>query len=738
MLLLLAASLLAAQPSPSAFADTLPPQTAARSDAYLDAGARETVRLARERRTGVESGIRRYQAVSRSRISVGLRALRRDRLLFRCESAVRVDWRRGEPAIREVLGGREVVPLVGRTPEPEEECGSSVFDPAGERLALGLGGFVGGEEAFARHPLAPGAEADYRFRSGDTVTVRIPGLAPLRLVELQVIPRRSESSLVSGSLWLESDSHAVVRAVLRLARPFDLETDAGRLDPADDDLEDVPGVLKPIRADIRFVTVEYGLWHGRWWLPRLVAMEGEAQVGKMARMPIRMEQTYSEFEVEGDAPGAALAAVAAGPPAPAARTCGGASARGTALRDSLGAARRDYVARVDCSCSAGRCLESVTLMPRDTQRVVASEHLPASIFEEGEVLVSRAEMEELVALAKLAPPAPWQLARPQLSWAGSSPDLLRYNRVEGLSLGARAAWELGRATADATLRLGVADWQPDVQVGATRTGVASRQRLAAYRRLGAVDFAPRALGPGNSLSALLFGRDDGNYYRSLGVELLRSPAAEQGLSWRLFAEHQTEAEKSTDWSLPELWRDGGFRDNIRAEKADQAGAAVSWRAARGADPAGWRGGMEVALEGSTGSFTFARPSATLFGGAPLPAGLAGTVEVGAGTSLGTVPTQSLWYLGGPATVRGFAGGIAAGDAFWRARAEVGRAAPGARIVVFSDAGWAGPRDDVDLDPRLLSAGVGASFLDGLVRVDLARALREPTGWRVDLYLDGLM
>jgi hypothetical protein len=69
---------------------------------------------------------------------------------------------------------------------------------------------------------------------------------------------------------------------------------------------------------------------------------------------------------------------------------------------------------------------------------------------------------------------------------------------------------------------------------------------------------------------------------------------------------------------------------------------------------------------------------------------------------------------------------------------VGRAAPGARIVVFSDAGWAGTRDDVDLDPPLLSAGVGASFLDGLVRVDLARALREPTGWRVDLYLDGLM
>lgn len=741
MFLLLAATLLASPPAPPP-PDTLVLPPAARADAYLDAGARESVRLARARRSGVESGIRRYQAVSRARISVGLRALRRDRLLFRCESAVRVDWRRGEPAIREVLGGREMVPLVQRTPEPDEDCGDSVFDPSADRLTFGLGGFLGGEDAFARHPLAAGSEAHYRFRSGDTVTVRIPGAEALRLVELRVIPRRNESSLVSGSLWLESGSHAVVRAVLRLARPFDLETDAARMDPEDDDVDEVPGVFKPIRADIRFVSVEYGLWHQRWWLPRLVALEGEAQVGKMARLPIRMEQTYSGFEVEGDAPGTPLPAVttaAAGEAAPTTvRECRERSERGKALRDSLRTVYPDHRVEVGCGCTSGRCSEKVTLVPRDTQRVVASEHLPASIFEEGEGLVTRAEMEELLGLARGAAPAPWQLARPRLSWAGRAPDLLRYNRVEGLSPGARADWELGRATADATLRVGLADLQPDVVLGATRTGPVSRHRLAAYRRLNAADFAPRALGLGNSLSALLFGRDEGNYFRSLGVELLRSPVAAQGLGWRVFAERQTEAEKSTDWSLPELWGDGGFGPNIAAQTADQAGASASWRTVRGADPAGWRGGVDLSLEGSTGTFTFARPSATVFGAAPLPAGLAGSVEVAAGTSAGDVPVQGLWFLGGTGTVRGYAGGVTAGEAFWRTRAEVGGAAPGARIVAFSDAGWAGPRDAWRADPRLLSAGVGASFLDGLVRVDLSRALHEPTGWRVDLYLDALM
>jgi hypothetical protein len=38
----------------------------------------------------------------------------------------------------------------------------------------------------------------------------------------------------------------------------------------------------------------------------------------------------------------------------------------------------------------------------------------------------------------------------------------------------------------------------------------------------------------------------------------------------------------------------------------------------------------------------------------------------------------------------------------------------------------------------VGAGVGASFLDGLLRIDLARALKSPKGWRLDLYLDGIL
>jgi hemolysin activation/secretion protein len=105
---------------------------------------------------------------------------------------------------------------------------------------------------------------------------------------------------------------------------------------------------------------------------------------------------------------------------------------------------------------------------------------------------------------------------------------------------------------------------------------------------------------------------------------------------------------------------------------------------------------------------------------------------------GRLPTQSLWYLGGPGTLRGYGGNASRGDAFWRGRVELGSRWPAARLVVFADAGRAGARDHLSLSRALFSAGIGASFVDGLVRVDLARATRGPTGWRLDFYTDGAL
>src|SRR5690606_25569279 len=143
-----------------------------------------------------------------------------------------------------------------------------------------------------RNPLAPGAERDYRYESGDTTEIRLPDGRTVRLVELRVLPRRSDFRLVTGSFWIEQETNAVVQAVFRPSRPFDLDED--------DDGDDVPGLLKPVRFELAYVTLEYAYWDFRWWLPRTVAAEGVLQVTSLLRMPFSYSLSYSDYDVSGD------------------------------------------------------------------------------------------------------------------------------------------------------------------------------------------------------------------------------------------------------------------------------------------------------------------------------------------------------------------------------------------------------------------------------------------------------
>src|SRR6266702_1383077 len=87
------------------------------STAYLDAEARRLVAAARSRRETIDRSITAYQTTMRERIGVGVRALRRDRMLYRREIALRIDWRRDSVADIEILGARQSVPAA--VPKPE-------------------------------------------------------------------------------------------------------------------------------------------------------------------------------------------------------------------------------------------------------------------------------------------------------------------------------------------------------------------------------------------------------------------------------------------------------------------------------------------------------------------------------------------------------------------------------------------------------------------------------------------
>jgi len=717
------------------------PDSATLASAYLDETARELVRLARERRRTVDRSIEAYETTAHERVSVGLRMVRRDRTVWEREVASRIAWERDGPIRIEALGAREVVPIASTDVQVPEDLDRYLphlaFDPADPYLLTGWDDT--GDEV--PHPLAPGSEAHYRFRTGGTTVIRLPDGREVRLVEVEVLPRRKAGNLVQGSLWLDEETHAVVQLTFRLADEFRLDREGN-----------APRVIEP-RLKLEYLTIEYGLWDFQWWLPRVMAIRGAARFGRLLSVPFLYERTYSNYVVRGEPASAPPVAVeeteyAAGRrvrcPSRAVVVFRPSGDRGAAL-DSVELARRK-AARDSARAAAyarlteeeRRACERIEVVVPDAEVTLLENPLlsPAPLAA-GEALLTEAELESLHERLARLPGAPWQLSRPRFSGPLGG-GLVRYNRVEGLSIGAGLDVGLGPIQVEANARIGTADREPNGELRIVRDGMRTHHRLAAYRRLVPMDPEARPFTLAASLSALVFGRDEADYHRTLGVELTGAPSISRRrwYDWRVYAQREAAARKETDFSIAHLLDDEHvFPENEAAQEATQYGASLRVRGELGRDPGGVRVHAELGLDGAAGTFRYGRPSLTLRTYLPLPGSFVAMLEGAAGTSFGDPAVQHLWRLGGPTTLRGYASSAMAGESFWRGRVELATSAPVARLVLFSDAGWAGARENLRTDPWLASAGVGVSLLDGIIRVDVARALKRPTGWRTIMYLD---
>jgi len=733
------------------------------SNAYANEATRELVRLARERRNVVDASIAQYSTLAKERISMGLRTMRRDRLFFRRETASRIDWQRGGPVRIDVLGAREVLPSITPRVQVPDDLDSFLprlaFDPMDTQFIMSF------DTTDLRHPLAENGEAHYRYARGDSTTINL-GTRIIRLIELKVMPRRRDVHLITGSFWIDSQTHSVVQTTFRLAKDFDLEED-GSPDERED-MRNVPGFLKPIRAELEYITMEYGLIDLRWWMPRLIAGEGVLQMGSV-RAPLHYERSYEDYRVRGDTAVLMLTReIARAQLDSINRPCrlGGSLNISASIRDegadTARARRREErrrereaaraaaiqealqtdTARARRMMEADECAKRYTVnVPEHPDSLIASDVFDGSIFGPAEVLASEAELTKLADQLKRIADPPWQVQPPRFHWGLGGSGLARYNKVEALSLGARTEFDFGRLVLDASGRIGVADLEPNAELGISRGTHGMRLRAAGYRRLDVMDTPSGGHTFSASLSALLLGRDDHDYFRTLGAEITGRPAetSPQWYSWRIYAERQRAAEVETDFSFRHALNDSHeFAPNRTADRADQYGAALTLRAFGGQNPAAPRWNGELSIDGARGDYEFGRASAALLFGFPLPLNLTGAVEVGAGSSLGDVPVQSQFFLGGARTVRGYRIGAAAGNAYWRARGEIGTALPLARIALFADAGWAGDRNNISDRASLFSVGVGGSALDGLVRLDLARALRGSRDWRLHLTVDAAL
>jgi hypothetical protein len=719
----------------------IPLTPALMASAFRDAGAGTMLAMARQARLEQDSTLVGYDAQTYERMSVGLgfRKIARERLLMRMERAARVVWSKNNPVYVEILGKREAFPALKGITDGEDSQVDDTNDgvpvpyfPGRETLWVGSGIAKADVEASEIvHPLARGAEAYYTYASGDVVSFQLPGGRKIEIRELIVRPRAPKWNVALGSLWFDVSSARLVRAVFRLAEPMDIwaiaEEEAEREnDPDDDPPGWVKGMISPLKAQVNAVTVEYGLHEGRFWMPRLQALEGSAQAG-MFRVPFKMEQSFKYASVNGSVP-VDIPAIAY---------------RDTA-QDSASRAYRRQRARSECADggvaqrTSRRHEGALTVFirtPCDTVALATSDALPKSIYDESDEFFSDSERQALIDQAlTLGAQAGWTPQKPVYTYGLSQ---TRYNKVEALSTGIAVSQTLGRGyTARGSFRIGIGDWQPNAELGMWRSNGRQSVALNAYRRLSSPDDFGNPFSFSSSLSALLFGRDEGFYYRRLGIELSGTPDDSATTTWRVFAEHHSDADRSTRFSVAKAIGGDGFEENIDADNGGFIGAVVERRASYGLDPSGFRAFGGVRLEAATGDRSYGRGLADLTFTNSLFRGIDGALTLGAGYSGGDVPLQRLWYIGGSQSIRGQTAGAAIGDAFWMGRIELGTNAVGARPVVFYDVGWAGDRERFTDPGRPISgAGVGVSFLDGLVRFDVARGIYPGKKIRANLYLE---
>jgi hypothetical protein len=736
--------------------DRKPPKRIATTDqhratAFRDAAARSILLLARAARLRQDSALTAYDATTYQRVSAGLGFTRlgRDRLAFRSEGATRVRWRRGTGAYVEVTGSRSVVPIAGKSGHVGIEGSLSPvpYYPGSETLWIGASAArqaVDENEGIV-HPLAEGSESYYVYESGDSATFRLPDGRSIRLRELKVRPRTPKWNLAVGSLWFDMSGGQLVRAAYRMSVPMDIKAVAEEDDSSS--FDDVPRVMKPMlfpmKAEISAVGVEYGLFQGRFWLPRMQIAQGGAQVG-FARIPFKLEQKFAYDHVNAGEPLAPIP-VRSDSARDSMSVTVGVGGGSRAERDSARAARRAARNRCDSTGVRTRVRNRddgknpvLIIIPCDSVKLANSPDLPPSIYDKGEEVVPSAEIDALVnqALA-MGSQASFAPMPPTLAYAP-----LRYNRVEGLSVGGLADQQLGAGySLHGVARIGVADREPNVEITAARSDLRRTLALTAYNRLVSAGDWGNPLGLGASISAFLFGRDEGFYYRASGLELSRTPDQRGpiNLTLSLFVEQERNARQRTTFSLARAMRGSQFEPNIVATRSVYGGARARITQSVGEDPQGFRLFNDLRLEAAHGDTgTYGRAALDVTASRGIGNG-AVSLTLAGGTSAGVLPIQRNWFLGGIQTVRGLRPGTGVGNAFWMSRAEAGYGFEVVRPVIFGDIGWAGDRTQWrEIGVPMSGVGAGFSIMDGLVRFDVARGLQPvgQRGWRVDAYLEG--
>lgn len=681
-------------------------------DAYLDPGARELVERARIRRATMDTRIRGYEVRADERISAWASLAGRERLIFRRETASQINWSADTVRI-EVLGARESQPMVQRGVglPPASMAGLTpalAFDPVDAEMLLRV------DSTLVLHPLNPGSEADYQFASGDTTVVRLPDGREVRLIELRITARRADPRLINGSFWLDAEGYAVVRAGFRLTTPR-----AGS-EPS------VSFLTPETTTEVDHVAIDYGLWDFRWWLPRSLVARGTVQAAGI-RFPLEYERSYGAYQVDADTLEMDVAREGSdterpcrpilfgsiemgpsGPPRPSESWDTQWDASAERIRgDSVGVGRGDGCDRV-------------FLVTRAEGDLSQSPAFTWSILDAGSGPLSQVERDAVDGIVRQIPRGSWHAGSPRLRVLPL--DGVRFNRVEGLSVPLRGTVPFGPGELRGELRAGTSG-EVGGELVLLRRGRSTQLAAGVYRRVEATALPSHPFSPFGSLSGLLLGRDENDYFRGTGAEVRLTPSFAPRGGWeaRIFTERQDPLDARATASLRRLVdRDFEVRENLDAEPIRQWGATLTARREWDGATLNLRGELE--LHGEMGDRDFLRPlvrvRADRYFGPSTRVGLSGT----GGVAMGDLPVQRLWQIGGGGTVRGHDPATLRGESLFLLRGEIQRGSPARSLSLFGDLGWAGDREALGGARPLRGFGIGLSQFDESLRIEVTHGV----------------
>ena len=240
-------------------ADPASPQQAASAREWDGARVQELMQRARERRQAPQRDtlLRNYRARAEGFVYFYLDRRETDeRTLVKTDQvALEVFWAPPNRTKQRIVGLRDESRLPNRMYYHLDHL-TVVQDGFGDVIRMG----DGDEVADVPHPVAPGSDSVYAFRLADSLTIRLPGQdAEIRVYEVEVRPRRQDRSALVGSLFLDRRSGDVVRMTFTFT----------------------PASYVDRRLDYITVSLDNGLWEGRYWLPNEQTLQIRRQIPEL-------------------------------------------------------------------------------------------------------------------------------------------------------------------------------------------------------------------------------------------------------------------------------------------------------------------------------------------------------------------------------------------------------------------------------------------------------------------------